>query len=92
MQFRLKLIDKQRDIQYKIIDAVLEELNIAVNKAKPFIVNKMKQLVKNNIVNSQTYKSLANGVLKIDFGLINPTQSMNNIVNVWFGYFLSRFK
>lgn len=82
MKFTLKLIESDNEIQTKIISELKNRLNKMLSKAKPIIVNQIKDLVKKNIINEPEYQSLISGQLKYELGVPNVS-IVESIVDIW---------
>lgn len=80
MNFTLKIIESEAEISKKINQAILKELSKKVSKS----FNKLRQYILSSVIssirNQPEYASILSGSLKGEFGIPNPSQRLNAIL------------
>lgn len=71
MPARVKITMSDKEIKAGLIFAAKEVISDAILKASPRAIAKIRALVGSKILNSSTFSSLLDGVLRLDFGLTN---------------------
>lgn len=83
MNISLKLLDNDKAIQAKILDALAQQLKGGFTKAAARIKKQLQTMVKDAIESQPEYSSLLSGQLKDELGIPNPTTRVNAIVDTW---------
>lgn len=83
MRFTFKLLDSQKDIQQKILKAMLSQVSSIIDDAISKIKNNLPTIISQNIINSPEYSSLLSGKLKYEFGIPNPDSKLASLIDVW---------
>ena len=83
MNISLKLLDNDKAIQAKILDALAQQLKGGFTKAAARIKKQLQIMVKDAIESQPEYNSLLSGQLKDELGIPNPTTRVNAIVDTW---------
>lgn len=84
MKVSLKLISTESEISKAIVNALKEELNTYLRDSSKKIVIKVRELLRFNIENSETWTSLQSGKLKAHFGLgTDGSEKLNSILDIW---------
>jgi hypothetical protein len=83
MRLTFSLLDSTVQIQRKILEGCVLELNKAVLKAGPRIQFRVQDVVVKAIQTSPTYYSLRSGALRHDFGIENPNTILDGLVTIW---------
>lgn len=84
MNLKLKIVDSDKDIQNKILKALLSEVSSVFKKARNPLVNNIKNIITNSILSSPEYASLSSGQLKFELGVPDISNRIQSIFNVWF--------
>lgn len=92
MQFRLKILEKNKEIEQKILQALLPEVNRVLKKIYQSISPKIKDVVTTVIKNSPEYTSIVNGTLKYELGIPDGASRISNILNIWLANMQIDFK
>lgn len=83
MNISLKLLDNDKAIQAKILDALAQQLKGGFTKAAARIKKQLQIMVKDAIESQPEYNSLLSGQLRDELGIPNPTTRVNAIVDTW---------
>lgn len=84
MRLTLKLIDSTQEIQVKILQALLKDLQKIFQKADKKLRNKLKSIVIESITSSPEYLSLSSGVLRSELGVPDIGNRIQRIFDIWF--------
>lgn len=83
MKLNFRLLDSNASIQKKILNALYQD-------AVPFLANvsrkaqtDVRSIVKKGIENSDEYRSIVSGNLRLEFGIPNGASVLNNLLTVW---------
>lgn len=83
MKFSFKLIDTDAEIKKKILLALKEDVDIALNKSIPKINQQLPGLLRKALQNQPEYQSLISGQLRLELGIPEPNLSVNNVIEQW---------
>ena len=83
MNISLKLLDNDKAIQVKILNALVQQLKGGFTKAAESIKKELQSIVKQAIQSQPEYGSLLSGQLKDELGIPNPTTRVNAIIDAW---------
>lgn len=83
MEIKFKLLDNAKDIQSKILNAMIPEVDKLFNKAISRIKTQLPNVIRQAITNTPEYTSLLNGQLKYEFGIPNPESKLASLLTVW---------
>lgn len=83
MEINFKLLDNSKDIQNKILVAMLPETTQLFDKAINNIKSKLPDVIRQAIINTPEYESILSGKLKYEFGIPNPGVKLANLLTVW---------
>lgn len=83
MKIQFKIVESNREIENKILKALLPEIAKLMKNASQNISKEIKNLVVRAIENSPEYISLVSGSLKAEFGLPDPEQRLSELLNIW---------
>jgi hypothetical protein len=83
MRLSFKLLDSSKDIQQKILSAILPEITSLMNKATLKLKQNLPDIIRNAIINTPEYESLSIGKLKYEFGIANVDSKLSSLLNVW---------
>lgn len=83
MQFSIELLESNSDIRQKILFEIKEHMREALNKARPNILTKIKEIVSSAIVSQPEYASLIDGKLKYELGIPDAASRVQDIMNIW---------
>ena len=86
MRINLKLLETSDQIQNMILDNLLTMVNPVIKKSIPTIRRQIIELVIGKIKGQPEYEALLNGQLRLEFGIPNPTTTVNNIIDLWANY------
>jgi hypothetical protein len=83
MQFDLKLIETDKQISAKILQALVPEidnyLKTSLNELRKILPSNIKSIIQN----TPEYNSLIGGQLQFELGIPDPSSSLVNIINIW---------
>lgn len=83
MRLSLKLLDSAKEIQSKILNALLTEIRTSIDSSISKIKQELPIIVTRAIENSPEYNSLLNGKLKYEFGIDNSSSKLAKLITVW---------
>lgn len=83
MKFSIKLLDSAKDIEQKILRAMLPEVVATMNSGMSKLKNNLPNIIRQAIINTPEYESLALGKLRYEFGIDNVDSKLASLVNVW---------
>lgn len=83
MRIQFKILEKNREIEKRILDALLPEIANLMKNASRSITKNIKDIVVTAIQNSPEYLSLMSGSLKAEFGIPDPEQRLTELLNIW---------
>jgi hypothetical protein len=83
MRLQLKLLDSTKDIESKILKALLSEVSDSMKKYAKNISKEIKELVVSALQNSPEYQSLVSGSLQAEFGIPDPENRLVELLNIW---------
>ena len=92
MQFKIKILEKNTEIEQKILQALLPQVNSVLNKYSKAIIPKLKEAVSIAIKNSPEYNSIIGGSLKYELGITDGDNRINNLLNIWLSNISISFK
>jgi len=92
MQFKIKILEKNSEIEQKILQALLPQVNSVLQKYVKTIGHKIKDAVSVAIKNSPEYNSIVSGTLKYELGIPDGDTRINNILNIWLANMIVNFK
>lgn len=79
----LKFTDSIGRIQREIVNAMHNELSIAMRRAANSATPKIKEAVKNAIMSQPEVDSLIDGNLMYEFGIPDARNRLSNILDIW---------
>lgn len=83
MKIQFKILEKNKEIENKILNALLPEIADTMKSASKSITKNIKELVIQAIQNSPEYSSLISGSLKAEFGIPDAEQRLIELLNIW---------
>lgn len=83
MKLTLKLLDTSKEIQQKILNAMLPEITATMNSGITKIKSQLPDIIRQAIINSPEYNSLLNGQLRYEFGIDNSSSKLASLLEVW---------
>lgn len=83
MQFKLKILEKNREIEQKILQALLPDANAILKRYFQAITPKIKEAISTAIKNSPEYGSIVSGSLKYELGIPDGDSRINTLLNIW---------
>lgn len=83
MKFSLKLLESSKEIQDKILEAMLPEIKKIMNDGIKHIKNNLSSIVELAIKDSPEYDSLISGKLKYEFGIADSNIKLSSLLTAW---------
>lgn len=83
MKLQIKILENNKDIEQKILKALLSEINDSMKKYAKNISIQIKDTVILAIQNSNEYQSLLSGSLKSEFGIPDPENRLTQLLQIW---------
>ena len=83
MKIQFKLLEKNKEIESKILNALLSEVTDRMKSYAKNITIKIKSVVIDAIRSSPEYQSLVSGSLKAEFGIPDPEQRLSQLLQLW---------
>jgi hypothetical protein len=92
MQFKISILEKNKDIENKILQTLLPSVNKVLVSYYKSIIPTIKTVITTTIKNSPEYTSLTSGVLKYELGIPDADTRINNLLNIWLSNINAEFK
>jgi hypothetical protein len=83
MKIKFKLLESNKDIESKILTALLSDVTDMIKNSGNKISATIKNIVINAIQSSPEYQSLISGSLKAEFGIPDPERRLSELLNLW---------
>jgi hypothetical protein len=83
MRFKISILEKNKEIEQKILQALLPQVNKALGSYYKTIIPKIKIVIAEAIKSSPEYNSITNGVLKYELGIPDGDSRVNSLLNIW---------
>lgn len=83
MRFKISILEKNKEIEQKILQALLPQVNKALGSYYKTIIPKIKIVIAEAIKSSPEYNSITNGVLKYELGIPDGDSRVNTLLNIW---------
>lgn len=83
MRFNLTLLEKETEIQNKILKALLPDIKNYLNKVSFKMRKRLSIAVSQAITQSPEYDSILNGQLKYEFGIPNSGSKLTSLIDIW---------
>lgn len=83
MQFKISIVEKNKEIEQKILQALLPQVNKVLGSYYKAIIPKIKTVISEAIKNSPEYNSIVSGTLKYELGIPDGDSRINNLLNIW---------
>lgn len=83
MKLQFKLLDSTKDIESKILKALLSEISDSMKLYAKNISKEIRDIVISAIENSPEYISLISGSLKAEFGIPDPENRLAGLLVLW---------
>ena len=79
----LKLIESNQEIQTAILKAMLPQIDSFMGSVVDRIKKGLPELISQAILTQPEYVSLTNGTLKLELGIPDPEQRVQELMNIW---------
>lgn len=83
MRLSFNLIESQKEIALKIANALIIPSRKFMQKSMDEIKKGMPDILKSSIINSPEYAEILGGRLRYEFGIPNPREKLEGILDVW---------
>lgn len=83
MRFSLNLLENSKEIEQKILRAMLPEVVSLMNRGMAKLRTNLPIIIRNAIIATPEYDSLALGKLRYEFGIDNVDSKLASLVSVW---------
>lgn len=83
MQFGLKLVESNKDIQQLMLNAMLPDVKKFMDNGIAKIKSGLPPIVQQAIRNTPEYDSLSSGKLKYEFGIAGVDSKLSSLLNIW---------
>lgn len=83
MKFSTSLLESDQKITSLILKSILSDTEKYFSNISKTLENNLKTIVKNGIINSPEYQSIASGKLQYHFGLPDSTARLQQILSIW---------
>lgn len=83
MKAYFKLLDSSKDIQTKILQALLPDVEQLVNNAVSLIKRELPNIVFSQIIAAPEYQSLVSGNLQYELGIPDPINKVSGLIDIW---------
>lgn len=79
----MRIIESDSEIRQRMLSALLEEVNITINKSIPQIKTKIETLIRETIINEPEYGSLVSGQLRAELGIPDAAAKIQDLLDTW---------
>lgn len=79
----LKLVESNQEIQTAILKAMLPQIDSFMGSVADRIKKNLPELISQAILAQPEYVSLTNGTLKLELGIPDPEQRIQELINIW---------
>lgn len=83
MKASFRLLDSSKDIQNKILQALLLEIESVMNSAVSVIKKELPTIVFSGITAAPEYQSLVSGNLQYELGIPDPINKISGLIDLW---------
>lgn len=83
MRLQFKILEKNQEIEQRILKALLSEISDGMKKYVKNISINIKNIISQAIENSPEYQSLISGSLKGEFGIPDPENRLTQLLQIW---------
>jgi len=83
MKVQFKLLDTSKDIQNKILQALLPDVVSLMNNAVSVIKKNLPDIVLSGISAAPEYQSLVGGNLQYELGIPDPANKIGGLLDIW---------
>jgi hypothetical protein len=83
MKFNIKILDSNSQITKNILEGLIPEIDSYMKKTLQYIRTNLPELINNILINTDTYDSLVGGQLQYEFGITDPVNKLNEILDIW---------
>lgn len=83
MKIQFKLLDSNKTIESKILNALLPDVAQYVNTAITHIKRDISNIVMSSIASSPEYASLISGNLQYELGIPDPMNKIAGLIDIW---------
>lgn len=83
MKFSLKILESNSTITNSILKALIPDVDAYMKQKLQYIRTNLPNLIKDIIVNTDTYSSLVSGQLQYEFGIPDPVSKLDEILGIW---------
>lgn len=83
MKISFKLLESDKTISNKILQALLSDINVFFNNGFDKIKQKLPILILSNIKATQEYQSLVSGNLMLELGIPDPVSKVEGLIDIW---------
>jgi hypothetical protein len=79
----LKLLESNAQIQIAILNAMLPQVDSFMTNVMKKIESDLPDLINEAIISQPEYNSLLNGTLKLELGIPDPEQRIQELLSIW---------
>lgn len=83
MKFSFKLLENDKQISSKILQALLPEMDTYLKKSLSIVRRLLPLTIVEIIENTPEYESLSGGQLQFEFGIPDPINQLASIIEIW---------
>ncbi|NBT09167.1 MAG: hypothetical protein EBS98_10260 [Chitinophagia bacterium] len=83
LNFKLKLLDTDKQINTNILQALIPEIDDYLKKNLSKLRQSLPNLIRSILMNTPEYNSLMGGQLQFEFGIPDPSSAISSIINIW---------
>jgi len=83
MKFSLKILENNSQIRSSILQGLLPQIDSYLKKALQTIKRSLPDLLKQIIQDTPEYNALLYGRLQYELGISDPSNKLNEIINIW---------
>lgn len=84
MKLHIRVLENNKEIENKILKALLSEVSSTFSKISGPLIQKIKSITTAAIISSPEYLSLVSGQLKFELGVPDAPRRIQSVLNTWF--------
>jgi hypothetical protein len=92
MKLSLKILEKNSEVEKAIVKALLPETVSFMNKASSYVKNNINPIIKQSIEDQPEYDSLVNGQLRLELGIPDASQRIEELISAWINNTIVEYK
>ena len=83
MEFSLRLLESDSQISQEILKALSPQITTYLDSGIKIIKSELPNIIRQSIVSTPEYQSIASGQLKYEFGIPDSEQKLAGLLDIW---------